>query len=72
MGISWKGETLRNCFFCFDNSVLGEISFFKAVVLLKIRVRLLPVTVGDALDRNVCQGRTGAGQKKVVIVWLCA
>lgn len=68
MGISWKGETLRNCFFCFYNSILWEISSFKAVMLLKIRMRLLPVTVGDALDRNVFRGRTGASQKKAVIV----
>lgn len=70
MGISWKGETLRNCFFCFYNSVLREISTFKTVVLLKIRMRLLPVTVGDALGRNVRRVRRGAGQKKAVIVWL--
>lgn len=67
-GIFWKGETLRNCFFCFCNSVLREISSFKAGVCLKMR--LLPVAVRDALNRNVCQGRTGEGQKKAGVVWL--
>lgn len=70
MGISWKGETLRNCFFCFYNSVLRETFSFKAVVLPKIWMRLLPVAMGDALDaldRDVCWCRTGVGQKKVVI-----
>lgn len=41
-------------------------------MLLKIRTSLLPVTVGDALGRNVCRGRTGVSQKKAVSVWLPA
>lgn len=55
MGISWKGETLRNCFFCFYNSVLRENFPFKAVVLLKIWMRCLPAAVWDALERNICR-----------------
>lgn len=37
-------------------------------LLYYLRMRLLPVTVGDALDRNVFRGRTGASQRKAVIV----
>lgn len=60
MGISWKGETLRNCFFCFYNLVLRENFPFKAVVLLKMWMRYLPVTAWDALEGNVC--RSGSGE----------
>lgn len=55
MGISWKGSTLGNCFFCFYNSVLSEDFSFKAILLLQIWMRFLPVPVWDALDRNICR-----------------